>query len=251
MFASGRPRTNTNPTPDALNNSPPGQFPGPITSAAVQARRMSINTLSASGTPNNASGFAGYNRRGSISSSYTSSIDESAIEDDAAGPAQVTPNTPFARRMSFGARALRDVKSGPVSAGGGGADKPNGRSSPSNVALSDSGKKTKVDAPTTSKGRGLSSSLSSNNAAGCQRSMLTRLVLVGEGFNWADNFRTRAERGSIAGASGTVMGGSPTSGHHSRAKSVASMQPPVSEVPKPNVPDHFQERILKGDFYMD
>lgn len=39
-----------------------------------------------------------------------------------------------------------------------------------------------------------------------------------------------------------------------RSKSVAVMEPPVREMPKPKEqvrPDHFQERILKGDFYMD
>lgn len=29
------------------------------------------------------------------------------------------------------------------------------------------------------------------------------------------------------------------------------MEPPVREMPKPKVPDAMQERILKGDFYMD
>lgn len=39
---------------------------------------------------------------------------------------------------------------------------------------------------------------------------------------------------------------------HSRAKSVATMEQPIREMPKePQRPDHFQERILKGDFYMD
>jgi hypothetical protein len=39
---------------------------------------------------------------------------------------------------------------------------------------------------------------------------------------------------------------------HGRAKSVAIMEPPVREMPKqPKVPDAMQERILKGDFYMD
>jgi len=39
---------------------------------------------------------------------------------------------------------------------------------------------------------------------------------------------------------------------HQRAKSVAIMEPPVREMPKqPRVPDAMQERILKGDFYMD
>jgi hypothetical protein len=39
---------------------------------------------------------------------------------------------------------------------------------------------------------------------------------------------------------------------HQRAKSVAIMEPPVREMPQqPKVPDAMQERILKGDFYMD
>jgi hypothetical protein len=39
---------------------------------------------------------------------------------------------------------------------------------------------------------------------------------------------------------------------HQRAKSVAIMEPPAREMPKqPKVPDAMQERILKGDFYMD
>lgn len=71
-----------------------------------------------------------------------------------------------------------------------------------------------------------------------------------EGFNWSDNFRTRAERTSIASAGGMDR---PTMGH-ARAKSVAVMEPPPAAPPKPKEqvrPDHFQERILKGDFYMD
>jgi hypothetical protein len=74
-----------------------------------------------------------------------------------------------------------------------------------------------------------------------------------EGFNWSDNFRTRAERtASIAGGvqSGIGMSGA----QRDRAKSVAVMEPPVREMPKAQEqvrPDHFQERILKGDFYMD
>jgi hypothetical protein len=38
---------------------------------------------------------------------------------------------------------------------------------------------------------------------------------------------------------------------HQRAKSVTIMEPPAREMPKPQVPDAMQERILKGDFYMD
>ena len=48
-----------------------------------------------------------------------------------------------------------------------------------------------------------------------------------EGFDFAENLRARAER-----------------------KSAAVLEPP-RELPKPKAPDAFQERILKGDFYMD
>ncbi|KAH0408452.1 hypothetical protein KCU90_g21911, partial [Aureobasidium melanogenum] len=70
-----------------------------------------------------------------------------------------------------------------------------------------------------------------------------------EGFNWADNMRSRAERGSISGMSASPPTGGWT---HARSKSIAVMDTPVRDNPKPvNVPDQFQERILKGDFYMD
>jgi hypothetical protein len=68
---------------------------------------------------------------------------------------------------------------------------------------------------------------------------------TGEGYNFAENLRSRAERGSMSGPphhSGTT---------HQRAKSVTIMEPPAREMPKPKVPDAMQERILKGDFYMD
>ncbi|MBE7180195.1 MAG: hypothetical protein INR71_03135 [Terriglobus roseus] len=60
--------------------------------------------------------------------------------------------------------------------------------------------------------------------------------------------RARAERGSLSAG----VSGAPNVGMHGRAKSVAVMEPPVREMPvQPRKPDHFQERILKGDFYMD
>ena len=61
---------------------------------------------------------------------------------------------------------------------------------------------------------------------------------------------SRAQRSSsITGTSNT--GVAPTRDHQ-RAASVAAVEPPVKEIPKASkAPDHFQERILKGDFYMD
>jgi hypothetical protein len=52
--------------------------------------------------------------------------------------------------------------------------------------------------------------------------------------------------------SGTHPIHSPQAAPHQRAKSFTVMEPPVREMPKqPRVPDAMQERILKGDFYMD
>ena len=78
--------------------------------------------------------------------------------------------------------------------------------------------------------------------------MLTYLVIAGAGFDIAENMRTRAERGSISAASSIPNGGAT----HQRAKSVTIMEPPRDiPVAQPKRPDAFQERILKGDFYMD
>ena len=85
-----------------------------------------------------------------------------------------------------------------------------------------------------------------------------------DGFNWSENLRNRAQRSSISAASGTATipaaGGfnpmSAMSGMKDRAKSVsdqgtAAPAPPPAPKPAPKAPDHFQEKILKGDFYMD
>ncbi|KAI9718341.1 MAG: hypothetical protein M1828_006743 [Chrysothrix sp. TS-e1954] len=81
-----------------------------------------------------------------------------------------------------------------------------------------------------------------------------------DGFNWSDNLRSRAERTSISTAS-LSSGGAfvPPPGAHARSKSLAnpdapSATPETPAAPKTastTAPDHFQERILKGDFYMD
>jgi hypothetical protein len=168
-------------------------YPGPITSAAAQAqrRRLSLTTIGLSGSPNQTSPFSAVRSRAeSVSSANSGSVDESPFEDDPGPSASSVPNTPFARRLSFGARALRDV-----------------RTSNGNIGNSN-----------------------------------------GEGFNFAENLRSRAERSSISGVNPIS---SPTAQHH-RAKSVTVMEPPAREMPKvAKVPDAFQERILKGDFYMD
>lgn len=101
------------------NGSGPPLYPSPITTAAANAqaqqrRRMSITSLGLSGSPTQTSAFVSARARQESFSSGTSqstSIDENVIEDGDALQ-NGSPNSPFARRMSFGARALRDVKTG-------------------------------------------------------------------------------------------------------------------------------------------
>lgn len=166
--------------------------------ARDQRRRLSITTLGLSGaSPNSASTPFGI-RRGSISTNNSDSIDESAVEDDETAKAGVT--SPFARRMSFGAQAMRNLRTGPASPG------------------------------------------STDN-----------------GYNWSEQLRSRAES-SVQGHRPTVgsHGSPPRGGPHDRSKSVSEMPAPPQQAPavqpkqpeRPK-PDHMQERILKGDFYMD
>ena len=124
----------TPPSPSARRASfSPGQFfgrgsnvgnggttayPTPIATAAANAqaqqrRRLSITSLGLSGSPTQASAFARA-RQGSLSSgtSYNPSIDENAIEEGDAAPMSTSPHSPIGRRLSSGARALRDVRIG-------------------------------------------------------------------------------------------------------------------------------------------
>ncbi|KAK6406856.1 hypothetical protein LTR95_018618 [Oleoguttula sp. CCFEE 5521] len=252
LFGGSRPAR-----PSNNDSQPAQQFPGPITSAAAQAqqRRLSIATLGLSGSPNSTTSpfgsLRGLNRRDSLSSANSGSLDESAIEDEpsttTAGSGSV-PHTPFARRMSFGARAMRDIRTSSGSTGGGGGISPglqNGRSPPPVASSKPGNSHARVPSVSAS-----NSSSTANNSTISARANGGR----GEGFNWSDNLRSRAERTSIAAPSGISAGnGSLGSAHHARAKSVATMEPPIREIPKPaaSKPDHFQERILKGDFYMD
>ncbi|KAF2710489.1 hypothetical protein K504DRAFT_333220, partial [Pleomassaria siparia CBS 279.74] len=170
--------------------------PGPITTAAVNAqrRRLSLTTIGLSASPNQNLPFVQARpRTESLSSANSGSVDESPFEDDPPSSASASnPATPFARRLSFGARALRDVRQ-------------------------------------------------SNGSIGNSN---------GEGYNFAENLRSRAERTSISSVHPIHV--AQAQAHHHRAKSVTIMEPPAREMPKQaKVPDAMQERILKGDFYMD
>ncbi|KAI9885891.1 MAG: inositol polyphosphate 5-phosphatase [Watsoniomyces obsoletus] len=226
-FSPGQPFTTLfgrSPTNNSGAPKPPtgtSAYPGPIATAAAAAqahkqRRMSISTFGLSGcSPTQTSPFSGgsgTSRRESLSSTSTGSspattLDENVIEEvDGNGP---SPTTPLARRMSFGAKALRDVR-------------------------------------------------------------------TGEGFNWSESIRSRAERASSINTNNVNNNNVNLSSnvHHpstppATAAAVARQRsttlPPLPQgalapsgggthqQPKPPVvvPDAFQERILKGDFYMD
>ena len=81
--------------------------------------------------------------------------------------------------------------------------------------------------------------------------ILTFSFDTGEGFNWSEQIKNRAERSASINsqaAPAPAMGPS----NHQKAASASAAEQPIKEMPKsPKRPDHFQERILKGDFYMD
>jgi len=100
---------------DFFNRSQ-GSYSGPVTSAVAEAnqrRRMSVagtSPINSSGTTSNfLNSFAA--RRGSVSS-VSSAGSGSAIADDDSGEGGSPKGigSAFARRMSFGAKAMMDVK---------------------------------------------------------------------------------------------------------------------------------------------
>jgi hypothetical protein len=233
---------------------PTGPFPGPISTAAAQdqRRRVSISTLGLSGTsPTQASPFP-FGRRSSISTDRSDSIDESAIDDDD-GPQRQNSNASFTRRMSVGAQALRARSNG-------GSPGASGRSSSYNKPNS---------LPTIPAGprSGGASSPPQAHQASMQSKPRTASDFPasprpGEsgGFNWSEQLRSRAESSvsqSQRPSFSTSPSGPKSSAFHERAKSVEMPGPPQAAPapppPKParKQPDAFQERILKGDFYMD
>jgi hypothetical protein len=130
--------------PSISGTSAPATVQGPITTAAAQAqqRRLSLTTVGLSGSPNQTSPFGSVRSRGdSISSSNSGTVEESPFEEGDA-PTSSVPTSPFARRMSFGARAMRNMS---ATTGNGNA---NGRPSVSKAK----------SPPTANHGRGLSCS---------------------------------------------------------------------------------------------
>jgi hypothetical protein len=129
------------PTPSRRRSSFVDLF-GPRQSAGSQSnppRRLSITTLGLSTVPGTqTSPYSNMRARAeSVSSANSGSVDESPFEDEPSGPppsasmsssvSSSMPATPFARRMSFGAKALREPRNG-------GGSSPNGSGGPAGTA---------------------------------------------------------------------------------------------------------------------
>ncbi|KKK24115.1 hypothetical protein ARAM_003323 [Aspergillus rambellii] len=205
-----------------LTGPPPSSMANAMANAQSNQRRLSITTLGLSGSPTQTSPFSNRNfRHGSISSSVGSNPAnlEEAVSEEVENMPPTGTTSPFARRVSFGAQALREARGGSI--GTGRYPPP-----PSRVT-------------------------GGEWAAKCvdRRHHLS----VCEGFNWSEALRARAERGPVSPNSSstqpaTSLGSSP---HHQRAASIASMDQPSRQLPKQNKqnkPDFFQEKILRGDF---
>ncbi|KAL3477839.1 hypothetical protein BJX99DRAFT_225413 [Aspergillus californicus] len=215
-----------------------------------QGRRLSITTLGLSGSPTQSMPFGSRNyRQTSISSSVGTSpgnFEEAIAEDGENSPPGGVPRSPFARRLSFGAQALRDARGGSIG---------NGRYHPSPPVSPDAGKRRTTSSAGFS-GAPISTSVAGTLSASTNKGLPKNDVSntsrrqLGEGFNWSEALRTRAERGPISQSSTQTQQGQQA--HHRRAASIATMEQPVHEMPKQpkqnNKPDFFQEKILRGDF---
>lgn len=215
-------------------------------SARDQRRRLSVTTLGLGAQNPTTSPFNV--RRGSISTTSSDAIDENAVEEDEY--AKNPPNTPFGRRMSFGATTMLSPRQGSGSPNGTSASTGNSRPSPPGGGPS-----------TTLHARKTSTSQASNKTIARTPSDM----LYGRsdsGYNWSEQLRSRAES-SVSGARpvfSSSFSTSPPRGSISqdRAKSVSDMPAPPQQAaavrpkqPERPRPDAMQERILKGDFYMD
>ncbi|KAJ8611775.1 hypothetical protein MRB53_037782 [Persea americana] len=194
------------------------QDPGSIAAAAAEAqrRRLSLTTVGLQNANNQGSPFSGLRGRNDSLASG-SSIDECAVEEDGALK-DMTPSSSFGRRVSFGARAMMDIRN----SGSGQSGPPNGRSSPASANASSAGSGVARAASISGRqGRGPSLSwldtpypfLSSHPClvSRLDQTIANVSIASGEGFNWSDNLRTRAERTSNAGLPGSIP---PTTTHH-------------------------------------
>ena len=222
------------------NTSAAGSFPGPIATAAAQAhaqqrRRTSLSSLGLSGSPTQSAFAAARARQSSVSSGGTSNtIDESAIEDGDAPPTSASPTSSYGRRLSFGAEALRRARAG---------NNGNGKAPTKTINHSRS--------PSSPHDVGRSLPESASLARSFPKRFSNKFShQPGEGFNWSEQLRSRAERSSsLTSPPSSIPAG--YGREQSKPAGVAASEQPLKTPASPRVPDQFQERILKGDFYMD
>jgi hypothetical protein len=255
-------------------NGPTAPFPSAITTGTPQdqRRRMSISTLGLSGTsPSQTSPFPFGARRGSVSTAGSDSINESAIDDDD-DPSRSNPTTPFARRMSFGAQALRRAQPN-ANPGTSGRTPSYTASKPSSLPAIPSGPRSAAAVAAheqkAREGGSITPPAQSQKQASTQSKPRTASDYpvsartgAESGFNWSEQLRSRAES-SVSQNARPSFSASPIASKpspvHERNKSVSDMPAPPAAAPAPRTPqkpvrkqpDAFQERILKGDFYMD
>ena len=218
----------------------------PFTAFANQ-RRASVSTSSGSGSPQFHNSFGD-----------EPAVIEEEVDDVVRTPVGSPASPTFARRVSFGAQALRDVRNGGNSAGPAGGSRP----SSTLYTLSESQEnKASGTATTGGKSRGLCSSTTPVQVPTTSQSSAFSITpahvcqsansILGEGFNWAEAIRERNKRSPTFSASSNSIA------PRSRATSTATAEPP-KEIPKspatpPRMkkPDHLGERMLRGDFMMD
>ncbi|EKD17261.1 hypothetical protein MBM_04838 [Drepanopeziza brunnea f. sp. 'multigermtubi' MB_m1] len=254
----GRSNSTSGPTPP---------FPGSIATAAAQdqRRRMSsISTLGLGTSPTQVSPFPFAGRRSSVSTANSEAVDENAIDDEE-GPGRGNPATPFTRRISFGAQALRSARGGGGSPGT--AGRPPSYSPLPPIASRPRSTRVGSGSGSGSQGGGVtppSPQFHANKASTQSKPRtasdypLSARPGDGSGFNLSEQFRSRAQ--SAVSQTQRPSFSVPTCAKpmpaHERAKSVSEMAPPPTAVPaappKPErqKPDAFQERILKGDFVL-
>lgn len=234
----GRPTFNASSTTGNAETHKPGSLANAMAQQS-RARRLSITTLGLSGSPNGpkTGGFDSLREKAQRHSPV--GANEEAIEDEdgvapLGGETGSRPTSPsLGRRLSFGARAYRDS----MRASSGGSAVDTGQDGAGGSPAGGSG----------------GSSVSGGSLKGATPPGSGRK----EGFNWSESLRTRAaSRSSISvGPGASAASIMQRSG---RSQSVAEPGPsaivppaPQPKSPPPKAPDHFQERILKGDFYMD
>ncbi|KAI1446678.1 hypothetical protein F5Y02DRAFT_416565 [Annulohypoxylon stygium] len=233
------------------NNGPPSDRRGSVTSAAFsnlfhrsnststgngresvssaaardQRRRLSVTTLGLGTSPNAQNAPFGM-RRGSISTNNSDSIDENAIDDEES--AKAGPNSPFARRMSFGAQAMRNLRTGQTSPG------TPGRHSQESRRISNGHTRAPPTgaSPAPAAARRASTSQASHTYSYRIHSDMFS-ARADNAFNWSEQLRSRAESNVQGHRPSFPAGryGSPPrgNGQHDRSKSISEMPAPPQQ----------------------